>query len=77
MYASHTSPSVSFPSLLIDISDISCETLYSLRFVFPLAFDVLCVCNDDDENDPAIYIEYDNKKALHRRRARPLEIMIV
>lgn len=44
------------------------------QFLFPFAVGVLCVCIDDDENDPAIYIEYDNKEPIDEG---PLEIMIV
>lgn len=44
------------------------------RFLFPFAFGVLCVCIDDDENDPAIYIEHDNREPIDEG---PLEIMIV
>lgn len=45
-----------------------------LQFLFLLNIHSLCFSNDDDENDPAIYTAYDNKKPIDEG---PLEIMIV
>lgn len=60
---------------LIDISDILCETGYSLRLTRWSAVLYVPFPDDDDENDPAIYHQR-NMTTRSSLTTRPLEIMI-